>query len=211
MNPYYSNDANDPSNPWLSIWIRPKETIRDLVRTPSKMPIVLAILFGIIMILDYMSNRSWGDSSPLFFIFFITFIFGPMIGIIGWFVASTICFGLGRLFGGTATFHETRLAVAWAAIPYVVKGLIWFPQLLIYGRDMFTSTTPVMDNSFILTLFYFLLALLEFVFVFWHLVVLSKALGEVHQFSSWKGFASVVTVPVSFFLVLFIIAGILYA
>ncbi|SMO72922.1 Yip1 family protein [Melghirimyces algeriensis] len=210
MNPYY-NTTDDSTNPWLSIWIQPKETIRELLHKQSKLPIILALLFGIIMILDHMSNRDWGDSVPLFFIFFSTFILGPIIGFVGWFVASGVFFGLARLFGGTATFLETRLAVAWATIPYVLKGTLWIPQLFIFGREMFTSDTPVMDSSLILILLFFLFSLLELVILIWHVIILSHAIGEVHQISAWKGFASVVTVPVSFFLVLLILSGLLYA
>lgn len=202
---------NDNIRPWLTIWIRPKDTIREVLDTPSKWPIFLALLYGVIFQLDYMSDRDWGDTTPLFFIFLNALVFGPLFGLIGWYVSSGIVHGVARLFGGVGEWRETRIAMAWCTIPYIVKGTLWFPFLLVFGREMFTSDNTLMTSHFLFALIFIVLSLLEIVFMIWFLVVLSNGVGEVHGFSAWKGFLSIIIVPLTFFLLLLILGGIIVA
>lgn len=202
---------NENIRPWLNIWIRPKDTIREILDVPSKWPLFLALLYGVIYQLDHMSSRNWGDTTPLFFIFLAALVFGPVIGFIGWYVSSGIIYGIARLFGGVGEWKETRIAMAWCAIPFIVKGALWFPFLLFFGREMFTSTNTLITSHLLFALIFVVLSVLEIVFIIWFLVALSNGIGEVHGFSAWKGFLSIIIVPVTYFLFLFILGAILVA
>ncbi|PTM54783.1 Yip1 family protein [Desmospora activa] len=197
-------------NPWVSIWLRPSDTIREVLDQPMKWPLILVLLSGIVTMLDYLSNRSWGDFSPIILLLLGAIVIGPIAGLVGWFIGGGIFYGMARLFGGVGDFHETLKAVSWSLIPIVVKGTLWLPLLLIYGREMFTSDTPVMASSFVLTILFLFISLLDLVVMVWQVVILSHAIGEVHAFSAWKGFASVISVPLAFVLLLFIISGLIY-
>ncbi len=63
---------------------------------------------------------------------------------------------------------------------------LWIPQLLIYGRELFTSSTPRIDSSLPLTLGLLGFGLLEVGISVWYTVVLLKCLGEVQGFSAWR-------------------------
>ncbi len=128
-----------------------------------------------------------------------------------WLIVGSVYHGMARLFGGVGTWKETLLGVAWCSIPYVTKNILfWIPQLLIFGREMFTSQTPLIDSNIVFMALFYFFGLIELVFFVWYYVVLSHGMGEIHGFSAWKGFVSVVLPPVVLFTLMFVIAGILY-
>jgi len=197
-------------HPWRFIWIHPKETVREALESNSKWPFVLAMLFGVTWMLDRMSNRNVGDVLPVLGIFLVALVAGAVIGLVGWLIVGSVYHGMARLFGGVGTWKETLLGVAWCSIPYVAKSVLWIPQLLIFGREMFTSQTPLIDSNIVFMALFYFFGLIELVFFVWYYVVLSHGMGEIHGFSAWKGFVSVVLPPVVLFALMFVIAGILY-
>ena len=140
----------------------------------------------------------------------VALVAGAVIGLVGWLIVGSVYHGMARLFGGVGTWKETLLGVAWCSIPYVAKSVLWIPQLLIFGREMFTSQTPLIDSNIVFMALFYFFGLIELVFFVWYYVVLSHGMGEIHGFSAWKGFVSVVLPPVVLFALMFVIAGILY-
>jgi hypothetical protein len=59
-------DDAEPDNPWLSIWTKPRATVRYLVKNdPDRHVPLLAVLGGIANALGRASQRSLGDQMPL--------------------------------------------------------------------------------------------------------------------------------------------------
>lgn len=193
--------SNGTLNPWFSIWIRPRQTIRQLTNE-SKFGwlLLLACLGGISYFLDTASTSNLGDraNASAGGIVLIGLFVGPFIGLIGWQLFSAICFGIGKLFGGEATLKETQYAVAWASVPLVFSLLIWIPDLAIMGDGAFSESVSAV-NPFGATIVFFT-AFLEIIIGIWYVVILVKAIAEVNQFSAWKGLA-VIVLPVLFLLV----------
>ena len=51
----------DTASPFISIWTKPRETIKGIVETdPKKYVLVLAMLAGVSQVLDRLSTRSYG-------------------------------------------------------------------------------------------------------------------------------------------------------
>jgi hypothetical protein len=180
-------------SPFFSIWVKPRETIRKIVETDlTKYVIPLAILAGIGQALDRASARSVGDSLPLIAILAICLIFGPVGGIISLYIGGALFRWTGSWLGGQASPEEVRAAIAWSSVPTIFILPLWIPELLIFGEELFTSSTPRIESNPILAILLLGFAAIEIVIGIWAFVVLLKSLGEVHRFSAWRAFGAVI-------------------
>jgi hypothetical protein len=180
-------------SPFFSIWVKPRETIRKIVETDlTKYVIPLAMLAGIGQALDRASARSVGDSLPLIAILAICLIFGPVGGIISLYIGGALFRWTGSWLGGQASSEEVRAAIAWSSVPTIFIMPLWIPELLIFGEELFTSSTPRMESNPILAILLLGFAAIEIVIGIWAFVVLLKSLGEVHRFSAWRAFGAVI-------------------
>jgi hypothetical protein len=181
------------SSPLLSIWIKPRETIRKIVDTdPTKHVILLAMLAGIGNALDRSSSRNAADLLPLATILLICILAGPVGGIISLYIGGALFRWTGSWLGGKATSEEVRAAIAWASVPSIFILPIWIPELLIFGEELFTSSTPRLEANPLLGILLLGFAAFEIVVGIWGLVIFMLTLGEVHGFSAWKALAATV-------------------
>lgn len=180
-------------NPPGSIWYRIREVIGEELEYTSKLQLFcLIVAFGIAFSLDNASIRDLGDRFSLGKILAISVFVGPFIGGLYWLIISSVLHWTSRLLGGTGTWRETRTAVAWSTAVYSAKLVLWIPQLLLFGHEMFTSTTPRIDSSLFLLTLIFLFGLLETILQVVFIIVLSNSLGLAHRFSAWRGFGALV-------------------
>ncbi|WP_302104879.1 Yip1 family protein [Polycladomyces zharkentensis] len=192
-------------NLWF-ILFHPRDTVQRWVEEPSSKRLwLLVILAGICMNLDRAANTNAGDKYSLSSIVLGSLILGLILGIIGWLVFSGLTYWAARWYGGHASWKETRLAYAWGTIPYSVKLIFWVPQLLIFGKEMFTEWTPSVNESVLFATLMFIFAVIEIVLTIWSFVFLSQCIAEVNGFSAWKGLASVITIPLILFVLLLFI------
>ncbi len=180
-------------SPFLSIWVKPRETIRNIVDTnPTKYVTVLAMLAGIRQALDRASSRNTGDSLPLVAILAVCIIVGPIGGIFSLYLSGALFRWTGSWLGGQASSEEVRAAIAWSSVPTIFILPLWIPELLIFGEELFTSSTPRIESNPLLAIILLGFALIEIVVGIWAFVVLLKSLGEVHRFSAWRAFGAVI-------------------
>jgi hypothetical protein len=179
-------------NPWVSIWTRPRETVRYLLETdPERMVLVLAALGGISQLLDQASTRNAGDTFPVTTAVLLAVLLGPAIGLFSLFLGSILVAWTGRWMGGGGSARQLRTALAWANVPLVASLLLWIPLMLGVGEEMFTSYTPRLESSPVLALMVLLLGMVGIVLAIWSLVILLKGVGEVQGFSAWKALGNV--------------------
>lgn len=179
-------------SPFLSIWVKPRETIRKIVETnPTKHVILLAMVAGIGQALDRASSRNAGDTIPLPAILGICFILGPIGGIISLYLGGALYRWSGSWLGGKASSEEVRATIAWSSVPTICILPLWILELLILGREMFTSSTPNIDANPLLLAILLGFAIIELVVGLWAFVVFLQSLGEVHRFSGWKALGTV--------------------
>jgi hypothetical protein len=180
-------------SPFLSIWVKPRETIRRIVDTdPTQHVVLLAMLAGIGQALDRASSRNTGDSLPLVAILAVCIIAGPIGGIISLYLSGALFRWTGSWLGGQASSEEVRAAIAWSSVPTIFILPLWIPELLIFGEELFTSSTPRMEANPLLAIILLGFLLIEIVVGVWAFVVLLQSLGEVHRFSAWKAFGAVI-------------------
>lgn len=198
------------TSPFLSIWVKPRGTIRRIVDSdPTKYVLILAMLTGVSQSLDNASRRNAGDSMPLIAVLAICIIGGSIGGIISLYIGGALFRWSGSWFGGQATSEEVRAAIAWSSLPNIIISFpVWILMLLIYGQEMFTSSTPRMDANPILALIVSLPLLFATIIAgIWSLVLMVKCVGEVHRFSAWKALAAIILGPMVILVPIFCIIG----
>lgn len=177
-------------NPWVSMWTQPRATVRHLLESPTTLPLIfiLAALGGVSQVLDRAAERNMADTNILLadnylMIFPIALIAGSIGGIIGLYISSRLVAWSGSLIGGQGDSEDLRVAMAWSNLPVIASLLLWPVYIALYGREMFTELSPLMEQSPMAALG---LALIEITLGIWAIVIALKAIGEVHQFSAWK-------------------------
>jgi hypothetical protein len=174
-------------NPWRSIWIRPRATIQQIIETrPEQYVIALSAVAGIFQSLDNSSMRHEGDERTLPAILAMAIIVGPIAGIITLFLFGFLIAWTGRWLGGVANPLQIRAAIAWSSWPGICVGLLWIPELVLGGREMFTTQTPQIDESSGAAAMLFALTLVEFPLGAWALIIFCMCLGQVQGISAWK-------------------------
>jgi hypothetical protein len=178
-------------SPFLSIWTKPRGTIRQIVDTnPKKYVLLLAMLSGIFQALYLASNASLGDNFDLVVVFLLCLIGGPIMGLITLYISSGLYSWMGQKLGGRADAEQVRAAVAWGGLPGNVGSLLCWALLLgAYGSDMFTTYAPRFE---IFPQYSFLSFAIASIFAIWSFVVFLKCLGEVHGFSAWRAWGTTI-------------------
>ena len=179
----------DPSreNPFLTIWIRPRSTIRGIIDVnPNHWVIPLASAGGILQTLQTESSLHLGSRLSLPAILMISVVVGPLIGLLGlyvgaWFVAVTC-----RPFGGWADPKEVRTALAWSSVPLLATAPFWAIRIALLGTEMFALPKPSLVSNPAMIALLIVSIILEIVLSVWWLVVTLIALGEVQHISTWK-------------------------
>ena len=189
-------------NPLFLIWYRTREVIEEKLEDTSKEQIILLIaVFGIALMLNNAAARGLGDHYSLGTILLYSIIFGPLMGALAWVILSGLLHWISRLLGGTGTWKETRTAVAWSTVVYSAMLVLWIPQLLLFGQELFTTETPRIDSNLLLLTLIFLFGLLETALRVMFVIVLSKSLGAAHRFSAWRGFGAL-ALPIAALIIL---------
>lgn len=181
-------------NLFLSIWVRPRGTIRQIVDSdPEKYVIILAVISGIFQALDRASERALGDSMSLIGILLLSLCLGALGGVFSLYVGGALFRWSGSLFGGVADSIHVRAALAWSSVPDIVLLIVYIPVIIIFGRNWFTSSSEWMDAEESLFLAVVcLLATAGLILVVWKAFILIKCLAEVHSFSAWRSIASII-------------------
>lgn len=185
-------DSSSVMNPWASMWLRPRETVRHLVQTnPDHRVLLLAGLAGVVQALDRAAGEALGDALSLPMILGFTVVMGPVFGIISLYLGSVVVAWTGKWIGGSASRRYVRTAMAWAGLPVVAALVLWVVMIAAVGDGMFITDTSQLDTSLGAALLVAGSGLALIVLGIWSLVLFVKALGEVQGFSAWKGLGNV--------------------
>ena len=189
---------------WLQIWIKPREVMRRILDQPNNVPeiIVLMLLGFFVSTLDQASAKNMADQMSLSDVYIYTVILAAIGAFLYYYVIGSLFRWIGSLLGGQGSSRDVRLAIAYSYIPSIFSLLIWFPSIVIFGKENFTSVTPTIDNSFGLTVTFLVFAVIELIIGIWSIIIFLKCLGEAHKFSAWKALLTTL-IPVIIFLLAF--------
>jgi hypothetical protein len=179
-------------NPWVSIWIKPRATMQQIVETnPERLVLFITALAGIDQVLNRASTRDLGDRMEWPYIFLIALIFGPIGSLLSLYLGGALIHWTGRWLGGQGTPQTIRAALAWSRVPLVWRSLLWIPELALFRQELFTAETPNIDANPMSALLLMGLGVMEMAIGVWAFIVLLKCLGQVQGFSAWKALANV--------------------
>jgi hypothetical protein len=193
-------------SPFLTIWTSPRATIRRIVDSdPTRFVLILAVLGGFSEALDRMSMESMGDIISIPEILLFCIIVGPIIGLIGLYVGGALLKWTGTWIGGQGSSVEIRAAIAWSNIPVICALVLWIPELLLFGEELFTSEMPNTIASPLLTALFFAFVIVEFIIGVWAFIIFLNCLGELQRFSAWKALSNTLLSVFVIVMLLFII------
>ncbi|MCJ1908916.1 Yip1 family protein [Planococcus ruber] len=186
MNEQHETTYNSKLNPFLSVWLNTRNTVRYVIEEKSMVYVFLLILLtGITSTFVSLYQGTDDIGIPIGILIVGSAIISPIAVAIGIAIMSGIYLLVGKLFKGTGTYIELFKAVATSMIPQIWL-LPLFLILMIVSPDLFFAGSESASNGaiFFMAIFAVILAIVTI----WGIVIQSKAIGEAHRFSSWKGF-----------------------
>lgn len=179
--------------PWLSIWTKPKQTVRAVINYNVRYRFfILSVLYGLPTVLQTAQNLSLGSVLSLPAILIGSIIASPILGAIGLLLCSLFLTWTGRWIGGRGSFLEMRCAVSWTNATNIVTVLVWvaligqFKEIIFY--EGFVKMPMTMTESAWLTAYFFI----QLIVSIWSFILLLFAVSEVHRFSVWKALLNIV-------------------
>ena len=195
-------DAEAIGNPWITIWTRPRATIRQVVETNVNYRVVfLAMLAGALSRLESRWAQVPGTPGSAAFpmLVVVSVVVGAIAGIIGLYINGVLLKWSGAVLGGIGTYAEVRAALAWAEVPVIVAVSIGIISILIgTGGPMMPYGGSGAESSLSVSL-------LHAIFGIWSFILVLKCVGEVHRFSAWRALAAIVLIAVAIVIVLAIL------
>lgn len=198
-------------NPWVSIWLSPRETIRKIVdRDPTYGVIMLGALAGGLAGLNSSLSASLGEAPvalPAWLVPYLpiwTFLspfIGAAAGVAAIYASAFIFQWVGRALGGVANWREVCAASAWAEVPQICLAVVALGLLLVTGvtQAFFPSLPPADPDAAARAARHFTEADgVALIVSIWSLVIFIQSLAEVHRFSVWRAFGTFVLVTVAF-------------
>lgn len=190
-------------NPWTSVWISPRKTVRHAIEHKLlKFVTILSIFTGIFYALDRAVVSNVGNDLSMMNILLMCFIAGGIGGIVGLWIHSGVFYYIGKWIGGKGSFEDMRLAVGISYIPLSVGLIIWIIDLFVLGDALFSDMIEISIGQSIWSIFS---GIIVVVFWVWSVFILIKGIAVVHRFSSWKGLLTVILPVVAIFILLIFI------
>lgn len=180
-------------SPWVTIWIQPRATIRQIVgENPNRSLWLLAAIYGFSSLLNSFQSASLGATMGIFPIFLLAVVLAPFWGYAVFAIWSWVVMRTGKWLKGQGDFQSIRAAYAWSCVPLVVNGLLWILLMIFFGQALFLNFPEghLLDNRQISLLFLILIS--KVVLAIWSLVIYLTGLAEVQQFSVLRAIGNVV-------------------
>lgn len=164
-------------NPWVTIWLQPRATIRDAInsaKTPLALMIFLIVVTGCIeTVTNFMSE---GDRPLSLVMLIVVIILSSLISLGGWFIIAGLIGMIGRGLGGNGSNEDIRIAVALAMIPTFVSAIFTLLALITYKIGQVELEM--------------MLAFVGMFFSIWAIFTYIKSIAEAHRFSAWLSLAT---------------------
>src|SRR6202011_3240130 len=169
-----SSAAEVIGNPWVTIWTKPRATIRRIVETDVHYQVTfLAILSGALIWLERRwSNPSTAAAYPM--LVMIAVVVGAILGIIELYINGALLKWAGAALGGVGSYAEVRAALAWSRVPVIVAVSIGVLAILLGTDGPMLGSDREFSGSGASVL------LLHAALVLWGFIIMLKCVGEVH-------------------------------
>ena len=168
-------------NPFLTVWLHPKQTARDVIDNKP-----LGFVFLLIAIGSFAAfgsgffNTGINDTLSVAVLVLLSLFIGPLFGIILTFIYAGVLYLFGKVFGGTGSYWDVFKAGSLTYIPSLATGILYYIWMFL-SPDTYFGVYETSAFSFIVPIF-------SFVFGIWGFVINVAALAEAHRFSVWRSF-----------------------
>lgn len=187
-------------NPWKTMWLKPRETIREIIKhDPRHLVIILAALLGISRIIDRagLYLPAFLITSP-FLTLFVVLVIGSVAGIVIVYVNAAFLEFTGKFIGGQGTSKNLRAATVWSNVPN-----FW----VLPFEVLTTAVLPLLvKNPTAIVVPYALVLIAGIVTSIWSFVLYLHSIGEVHRFSAWKALAALILSVIALLAVILVVA-----
>lgn len=146
---------------------------------------LLLILAGISNGFDRASRENMGDTGSLAKIVVISILVGGLLGWISYYIYSALVSWIGQLFKGKADVKAIVRVMAYGSVPSIAALVMLVPQMIVYGKEMFTSN-PVYDGGILANIIFYGALFIELSLNIWSIVLYVIGVSEVQQFPIWK-------------------------
>ena len=197
-------------NPWVAIWMSPRETISKIVgRDPTYQVILLGALAGGLLMLNFMLSVALGftptslPASLVFYVPILTFaspFLGAMFGIVWLYTVAFLFDWIGRALGGHGNAQTVRAAVAWSEVPEICFAIVML--LILLGSGVWQTLIPSLPDPNAAAMArehpFTLIRGVEAIISIWSLILFLHCLGAVHRFSAWRSLGAFLLLVVTF-------------
>ena len=194
--------------PFVSIWFSTRKTTRYVLENSNlRYAVTLAAIAGIPLVLSAGSQYLEQYYFPIWMITIGSLLLGPLYGLLSWGLSTLFFTYIGKWIGGVGTLQGMGKAMGIVFIPAIWMTPFWILETVIFYTQpsIIKETTGASATGLIWILVSTLVTLAYSIFM---IVIQSRAIGEVHEFSSWKGFGTLV-IPAAVTLgILFMISSI---
>jgi Yip1 domain len=175
-------------DPWLSILIRPRATIRQIVVVdPQHHVLLLSSMYGMNALLGRVVSRPDIVNVSNWISLLIALVVGSLFGILSVSLVSWFAHTIAEFLGGAATEHETQAALAWSLLPEIYTFPFALAAVLVVSSDLGLNPTSQMKTITLL-----LFGINSLVSRAWSFVLWINTLAEVNRFSLWKSLATII-------------------
>ncbi|NGX51538.1 MAG: hypothetical protein K1060chlam2_01407 [Chlamydiae bacterium] len=192
-------------NPWLTIWVKPRKTIRAIIDSDVNHGLIfLSAIYGFQYLLQVAQFLSTGRDTSLWITLSLALVLSIPMGYLLFNAGSFFLFLLGKLIKGKGSFKEVRAATFWSTVPMIVSVAMWIILLITHGNSLFVvgyerGLTQVGMGVNIVT------AIIQLVVAVWAFIIFLHALGEVQGFSAWMALLNTVLSGIAMSVLLFLV------
>ncbi|WP_033543944.1 YIP1 family protein [Planococcus sp. CAU13] len=181
-------------NPFLSIWTRPKETVRQFIdHNKLGLSVLLTCIAGIGTAITAMQESGWFSDLGPAGLYSSILIAGILSGLLNVGINTLLYTGIGKLYGGHGNMRDMATAMGPMMMPHIFILPVLLIIVFIYGEQFFAAPADFALTNLPLGIFLLVTVLTLFASI-WTAIITSKAIGVVHGFSSWRGFGVFMTV-----------------
>ncbi len=196
-------------NPFFSIWLSTRETVRYVLdHKELKYSLVIAAIAGIPSAISGAGELRKSFDIPLLLVLIGIILLGPLLNLVWVYIGAAVYTWVGKWFGGKGKYKEMLQAIGVVMVTQFWMAPIWIlSTIFIYnGFLVFDVVSGINPGAII---WFLVLNLITLTFSIWVIIIQSKAIGEVHQFSSWKGFWTLIIPSIVIGIIVFIVTFII--
>lgn len=178
---------------FTKIWTSPRLVFRYLNDNRyDKFVNILLILAGITKAFDKASTRNMGDNLPLIAVLAICIIGGGLFGWISYYIFAALISWTGNWLKGKGDTDSLLRMISHAMIPLIAAMILFIPQILVFGNELFQSDINVYSTGLLSTLIYYFIFFIELSVSIWTIVLVVIGISEVQKFSIGKSILNMI-------------------